>query len=41
MWCSVYAEDYIPKLRDFNSDKVIGRTVVLTFEDGELYDNYI
>jgi hypothetical protein len=40
LWCSVYEPKYIESQPHFDIAKVIGPRVVLTMEDGELYDNY-
>jgi hypothetical protein len=38
LWCSVYQPEQ--KNPYFDESKIIGKTVYLTIEEGEVYDNY-
>lgn len=41
MWCSVYDMNDLVNSPYFSEDKVVGRRVYLSEEDGELYENYV
>jgi hypothetical protein len=40
LWCSVYAEDRYKEIINKYGGGLIGKTITLTVENGDTYDNY-